>query len=102
MDILKEIYYNPSSGFQSKKILYKIAKEKGIQKQQVDYFLKSQEVYQLHKRPDKPKHYIPIIAKEPNEIIQADLLYVSNLATLNGGIHYILLAMLTTKTYNRY
>jgi len=101
MNILKEIYYNPATGFQSKKKLYEVAKEKGITKQQVDYFLKSQEVYQLHKRPEKPKRYIPIIAKEPNEILQVDLLDLSNLATSNGGIHFILLAIdvFTRKAY---
>ena len=50
MNILRNIYYDPSTGFQSKKKLYEVAKEKGITKQQVDYFLNSQEVYQLHKK----------------------------------------------------
>ena len=49
MNILRNIYYDPSTGFQSKKKLYEAAKEKGITKQQVDYFLNNQEVYQLQK-----------------------------------------------------
>ena len=101
MNILRNIYYDPSTGFQSKKKLYEVAKEKGITKQQVDYFLNSQEVYQLHKKPEVPKHYIPIIAKYPNEILQIDLLDISNLSSSNSGIHYILLAIdiFTRKVY---
>ena len=101
MNILRNIYYDPSTGFQSKKKLYEAAKEKGITKQQVDYFLNNQEVYQLHKKPEVPKHYIPIIAKYPNEILQIDLLDISNLSSSNSGIHYILLAIdiFTRKVY---
>jgi len=101
MDVLKKIYYNPLTGFQSKKKLYEVAKEKGMTKQQVDYFLSNQEVYQLHKRPEKPKRYIPIISKTPNEIQQADLLDLSNFSSSNSGIHYILLVIdiFTRKAY---
>jgi len=66
MDTLRTLYYDPSTGFKSKKNLYDLVKDKGITKKQVDDFLNSQEVYQLHKKPQKPKHYIPIIAKAPN------------------------------------
>ena len=47
----------------------------------------------LHKRPELPKHYIPIIAKYPNEILQIDLLDVSNLHSSNDGVRYIALAI---------
>ena len=81
--------------------MYDAVKDKGITKQQVDQFLKQQEVYQIHKKPELPKHYIPIIAKYPNEILQVDLLDLSNLSSSNGGIHYLLLAVdvFTTKAY---
>ena len=93
METLKSIYYNPTTGFQSKNKLYEIAKERGITKQQVDYFLNSQEVYQMHKKPNRVIKYIPIIAKYPMEILQVDLLQVSNLSSSNSGINYILLAI---------
>ena len=101
MNTLKKIYYNPTTGFQSKKKLYEAVKDKGITKQQVDYFLNNQEAYQLHKKPEIPKVYIPIISKYPNEILQADLLDISNLSTSNSGIHYILLVIdiFTRKAY---
>jgi len=92
MEYLKSIYYNPQTGFQSKKKLYEFVKDKGITKEQVEYFLKSQEVHQLHKKPELPKHYIPIIAKYPNEILQVDLLDISNLSQSNEGVHYLLIA----------
>ena len=101
MNILKKIYYDPTTGFQSKKKLYEAVKDKGITKQQVDYFINNQEAYQLHKKPEAPKVYIPIISKYPNEILQADLLDMSNLSTSNSGIHYILLVIdiFTRKAY---
>ncbi len=101
MNTLRSIYYDPSKGFQSKKNLYETVKEKGITKQQVDDFIESQEVYQLHKKSDLPKKYIPIISKYPNEILQVDLLNLSDLSSSNSGIHYLLLAIdvFTRKVY---
>ena len=93
MDIVKKVYYNPSTGFQNKKRLYEAVKDKGITKNQVNEFVRSQEVFQLHKITELPKHYIPIIAKYTNDILQIDLLDVSNLHSSNDGVHYIALAI---------
>ena len=93
MDLLEKIYYDPSKGLQSKKRLYEAVKDKGITMKQVDEFLKNQETYQIQKKPHLPKHYIPIISKEPNEIQQADLLDVSSLSTYNTNYKFILIVI---------
>ena len=52
--------------------------------------LKKQELYQIQKKHVKPKLYIPIIAKYPNEIHQIDLLDISNISTTNKNVKFFL------------
>ena len=95
MNILKELYYNPTYGLLSENNLYKKAKDKdkNITHALVKEFLNKQEAHQLSKKYIKPKQYIPIIAKYPHEIIQIDLLDLSNLSTTNSYYNFILIAV---------
>ena len=53
-------------------------------------FLEKQDVNQRYKQIKKPKHYFPITAKYENEIMQLDLVDMSNITTTNSGYKWLL------------
>ena len=99
--LIKDTYYNPSSGFQSANKLYQKLKSHGITLQQIKTFLNKQETQQLHKQPIKIKHYFPIVAKYENEIFQIDLVDVSDISSTNDNYKWLLCAIdvFTRKAY---
>lgn len=83
--LLREIYYNPETGYVSAPILYKRAKEKNdkVTLAQVNEWLGKQRVAQLHKPAKKVKSVGAIISRHLNQRWQADLIDMSsNPATL--------------------
>ena len=90
MNILKQTYYNPKEGLISLDKLYQKVKDKGISREQVKQFIKSQAVAQIHKPVNKKRDYIPITSPAPNNIYQADLIDLKKLSHFNSGYKYIL------------
>lgn len=90
MDVLKQTYYNPKEGLISLDKLYQKVKDKGISRDQVRKFIKSQAVAQIHKPINKKRDYIPITSPAPNNIYQADLIDLKKLSHFNSGYKYIL------------
>lgn len=91
--LLHDTYYNPSTGLLSAQKLYQKLKKEGITLKQVKEFLQKQETSQLYKPVTKTKVFFPIVAYEPNETIQCDLMDMSNIATTNSYYKYLLVAI---------
>lgn len=94
---LREIYFDPGSpgGLGGVQRLYKEAKKRGIKvtlKETKD-FLAGQETYSLFKPVIRRFKRNPIIVKGINKIWSADLMDVTNLATFNDDIRYLLVTI---------
>jgi hypothetical protein len=76
MDILKEIYYDPKSGFISRDRLYEKVKDKGITRKQVSEFLDKQKVNQLY--GDKKNYYNSFVVPDKNIQWQMDIGFFKN------------------------
>lgn len=76
MDNLKEMYYNPSTGFNSLDKFYKKAKDKDptIKRKQVEEFIEKQYTYQINKQQQKPKDFSTIIAEKVGDNFQMDIM----------------------------
>lgn len=90
-DIFKKYYYDTSIGFISEPKLYKKLKEDGyhITHDKLKQFIKQQNVNQIFRNIGK-RQYLSIVAKEPKDIYQADLLDVHQYAKFNNGYKWIL------------
>ena len=91
--LLGNLYYSPNTLFTSIKSLYEAVKNKKITYNEVKTFIQKQESNQLFKKQPKVKNYFPIYAKHKYEIIQLDLIDISNLATANKNYKYLLVAI---------
>jgi transposase InsO family protein len=98
---LKEIYYNPKSGLSSAANLYLQAKKQNLKvtKKQVEEFIKSQAVSQIHKKTKPFKSYFPIKAAYKNQVWQIDLMDVSSIEKSNDHVHFLLCIV---DIYSRY
>ena len=90
---INKVYTNPETGLYSATKLYHRLKDKGYSMKQIKEYLKRQETQQLHARTTKPKHYFPIYAKNENDIWQLDLMDMSQLASHNKGINFLLMCI---------
>ena len=99
--IIRKTYYNPEEGLSSAKKLFEKLKTQGVTVNQIKDFLSKQEVAQQYKPVNKPKHYFPIMAKYENEIMQLDLVDMSNISTTNSGYKWLLcgIDIFTRKAY---
>lgn len=90
--LLRKLYYDPEVGLAGADNLYKIAKQQNakITKKQVAEFLKKQEANQVHSQVKHIKHFFPIKSNGPNQILNADLMDVSNMAHKNKRVNYLL------------
>ena len=72
---LSELYYNPRTGFTTKRKLYQTARAKGLQVSESDVqrFLQKQETHQVTKQVKKPKEFSTIYAPEPMSSVQTDV-----------------------------
>ena len=91
--IIQETYYNPLTGLISANKLYQKLKDQGITLKQIQEFLKKQETSQLYKPVTKKKIFFPIVAYEPNENVQCDLMNMYNIATTNSYYKYLLVSI---------
>ena len=89
--LLKEIYYNPSSGFIGENKLYKRAKEKDnkITLKNVKEFLKQQATAQITKEVKRNKNYNTIISPSIHNNYQIDLMDLPQ-PKQNKGYKYLL------------
>ena len=88
---MEELFKNPKtiSGLTE---LYKRAKiqNNNIKLKDVKEFLKNKYTSQIHKPlPNRHMHFFPITANKENDIIQIDLMDVSNISTKNKNYKYI-------------
>ena len=83
--------------YTSIKTLYDAVKNKGIRvknKGKVKTFIQNQESSQLFKQQKHIKHYFPITAKFKYEILQMDLVDVSDVASTNENINIVWLLLM--------
>jgi putative transposase len=90
-ELLKKLYYNPLSGFQSLDKLYRKAKliEPKITVKNVKEFLAEQETAQITKEVKKNKKFNTIISPSIRNNYQIDIMYLPN-PTLNKNYKYLL------------
>ena len=87
---IRDLYYDPEQGLTNIDDMYRKLKKDGITKAEIKEFLNKQNVYQLHKRPTRIRHYFPIHASHENQLMQIDLADFSDISGSNNGIKYIL------------
>lgn len=81
-DFLKKLYYSPETGLSSAKILYGLAKNKGIKFKEVKFFLNNQETHQIF--GTKKKYYSSIIGITDSDY-QMDSMYLEQFRRQNDG-----------------
>ena len=91
--LMENLYYSPDTQFTSIKSLHDAVKNKGITNKEVREFILKQESNQIFKKAKKITHYFPIFARHKYEILQLDLVDMSNLAPANGNYKYLLVAV---------
>ena len=79
-DIIKTNYYNPAIGFKSASSMYDKLKQYGITKKEITDFIKKQSVQQQFAQIPHIKHYHPIKSNYKNQILQADLVDISDIS----------------------
>ena len=84
--LLTNLFYSPNTLFTSVKALYDAVKNKKITQREVKEFIQKQEVNQLYKKQKRIKNYFPISAKFRFEILQVDLVDMSDIASANRNI----------------
>src|SRR5690349_16066965 len=92
--LIRKIYYAPGTGYQGAARtlahLKRAYPDVPCKLKEVEAFIKSQEVAQLHKPKAKVLSYRPITAQSINEEWQADLIDLPKLVKENNGYRYIL------------
>lgn len=94
LEALKQLYYDPATGFASATALHKRAKQQGVKVSlaKVKAWLTEQETAQVFHR-SSVKHHFPLVSYGPFNRIQIDLADVSQLARWNGGVKFIFCAI---------
>lgn len=93
--ILKSLYFDPKTGFMGTKRLYSIVQQEysGITRNDVARFLKSVEVHQQTRAPQRMSTVKPIVAKRPYQHIQVDLADMSSYSGHNDNYKWIFVAI---------
>jgi len=91
--LMQILYYSPGTQYTSIKELYDNLKNKGVTYNEVKNFVQNQESNQLFRKQKRIKHYFPISAKHKFEILQLDLIDLSNLASANENYRYLVVAV---------
>ena len=91
--LMTNLYYSPDTQFTSIKSLFDALKNKHITYNEVRDFVQKQESNQLFLKRKRPKHFFPIVAKYKYEILQIDLVDMSDIATANRNYKYLLVAV---------
>ena len=94
---LRDIYYNPSTGYQSAERLYRKAKESGskVSRKLVKDWLKTQDTYMYTRyKPIVRKHkYQRTFVRDLGDQIQMDLVDMGKYKDQNKGFYWILTAV---------
>ena len=92
---LRDIYYNPSEGYQSAEKLYQKAKANGVSvsRRLVKEWLETQNTYTRYKPLVKKHKFLKIFVKDFSDQIQLDLVDMGNYASKNKGYRWILTAV---------
>ena len=88
--LLSNLYYSSKTQYTSIKSLYDAVKNKNISYNEVKDFIHNQEAYQIFKTQKRIKHFFPITAKYKFEILQIDLVDMSDISDTNEGYKYLL------------
>ena len=88
--LLEILFYSPNTQFTSIRSLYEQVKKRGITYNEVKEFVQKQEATQLFKRQKRIIHYFPIVAKHKYEIMQLDLIDMSDIASANENYKFLL------------
>jgi hypothetical protein len=92
---LSKLYYDPSqpSGYSGASRLIADAKKDGISKSQVEKWLRKQDAYTKHRKIDRrfPRRHYVLLGID--DLWQADLADVSNLAKWNSGVKFWLVVI---------
>ena len=91
--LLFNLYCSPNTQYTSIKALYEAVRNKGISYKEVRAFIQQQESSQLFKRQKQIKNYFPITARFKFEILQMDLVDLSDISTSNGNYKYLLVVI---------
>ena len=91
--LLEILFYSPNTQFTSIKSLHDQVKKRGITYNEVKEFVQKQEATQLFKRQKKTKHYFPIVSKHKYEIMQTDIIDISDIASANEKYNYLLVCI---------
>ena len=91
--LMQVLYYSPNTQYTSIKELYENLKNRGVTYNEVKNFVQNQESNQLFRKQKRIKHYFPISAKHKFEILQLDLIDMSNLASANENYRYLVVAV---------
>ena len=92
---LRDIYYDPSTGFQSAERLYQKAKDDGlsISRRIVKEWLKTQDTYTRHKPIVRKHKFQRTFVKDLADQIQMDLVDMGKYKNRNKGYYWILTAI---------
>ena len=91
--LLENLFYSPNTLYTSIKSLYDAVKNKGITLKEVREFVQKQEVNQIFKTQTRIKKYFPITSKHKFDIIQIDLVDMSDISASNNSFKYLLVAV---------
>ena len=92
---LRDIYYNPSTGYQSIERLYQKAKESGLKvsKHKVRQWLKTQDTYTRYKPVNRKHKTQKTFVRDLGDQIQMDLVDMGKYKSQNKGFYWILTAV---------
>ena len=98
---LRDIYYNPSEGYQSAEKLYQKAKANGVSvsRRLVKEWLETQDTYTRHKPLVKKHKFQKTFVKDLADPIQLDLVDMGKYASKNKGYRWILTAVQILSRY---
>ena len=89
---LRDLYYNPETGFQSAERLYQKAKEEGlkISRKNVREWLKTQNTFSMFKPAIKRHKFRKTFVKDLGQQLQMDLVDMKKYSRQNKGYYWIL------------
>ena len=92
---LRDLYYDPSTGYESAERLYRKAKESGLKvtRALVKNWLKTQDTYTTHKPIVRKHKFQRTFVKDLGEQIQMDLVDMGKYKNKNKGFYWILTAV---------
>ena len=92
---LRDIYYDPSAGYQSAKRLYQKAKGRslGVSRRAVRDWLKTQDTYTRYKPITRKHKYRKTYVKDLADQVQLDLVDMGKYGSKNKGYRWILTAV---------